>query len=116
MSGNCDPKFNPVACQYRDSKNNCVAPHGAECPIPEPPDMAHQDHYEQQPVQPIEAIMTTLTREQVEGFLMGNVIKYSMRAGRKAGTDDLAKVRVYRQWLREWRESGCIKQFSEGKK
>jgi hypothetical protein len=79
-------------------------------------DMAHQQHYEEQPVQPIEVIMATLTTEQVEGFLMGNVIKYSMRAGRKQGTDDLAKVRVYRQWLKEWRETGAISQFSkEGK-
>jgi hypothetical protein len=57
--------------------------------------------------------MATLTTEQVEGFLMGNIIKYSMRAGRKQGTDDLAKIQVYRQWLKEWRETGTIKQFSE---
>lgn len=74
-------------------------------------DAAHQDHYEAQPVQPIEALLSILTPEQMVGFLAGNVVKYAMRAGRKAGTDDAAKAATYRRWLAEYRATGWIAQF-----
>ena len=42
-----------------------------------------------------------LTREEFIGFLKGNVIKYSLRAGRKEGSDDAGKARHYMQKLSE---------------
>lgn len=51
----------------------------------------HPDHYTQWPV---EVIYLT----EREGFLIGNVVKYALRAGVKAGTtygEDMAKARWY---------------------
>jgi hypothetical protein len=36
-----------------------------------------------------------LTREEFIGFLKGNIIKYSMRQGRKDGSDDANKCHHY---------------------
>jgi hypothetical protein len=44
---------------------------------------------------------SVLTREEFIGFLKGNVIKYSLRAGRKEGSDDAGKARHYMQKLLE---------------
>jgi hypothetical protein len=45
---------------------------------------------------------SVLTPQEFIGFLKGNVIKYSMRAGRKDGTDDAAKAKHYAQKLAEF--------------
>lgn len=58
-------------------------------------------HYKDMPVQPWEVMEAVLTRQEFIGFLRGNVIKYSMRAGRKEGSDDAAKARHYMQKLNE---------------
>ena len=58
-------------------------------------------HYTDMPVQPWEAMKAVLTHEEFVGFLKGNVIKYSMRAGRKDGSDDAGKARHYMQKLAE---------------
>lgn len=58
-------------------------------------------HYKDMPVQPWEVMEAVLTRQEFIGFLRGNVIKYSMRAGRKDGSDDAAKARHYMQKLNE---------------
>jgi hypothetical protein len=42
-----------------------------------------------------------LTPEEFRGFLKGNIIKYSMRAGRKDGSDDGNKALHYIQKLEE---------------
>lgn len=59
------------------------------------------NHYKDMPIQPIEVMRAVLTPEEYRGFLKGNIIKYSMRAGRKEGTDDGAKAKHYRQFLKE---------------
>jgi len=50
---------------------------------------------------------TVLTHEEFVGFLKGNVIKYSLRAGRKEDAyDDADKAKHYMQKLAEvqgWR-------------
>ena len=66
---------------------------------------ARATHYLACPIQPIDLIQYTLTKEELIGFLKGNIIKYSMRAGRKDGSDDAAKARHYRQKLAEARLS-----------
>lgn len=59
-------------------------------------------HYRDMPIQPIEVMREVLTKEEYIGFLKGNIIKYSMRAGKKEGaSDDAAKAAHYRQFLAE---------------
>ena len=58
-------------------------------------------HYKTMPVQPWDVMESVLSREEFVGFLKGNIIKYSMRAGRKEGSDDANKARHYMMKLRE---------------
>jgi len=58
-------------------------------------------HYKDMPVQPWTVMQCVLTDEEFIGFLKGNVIKYSMRQGRKDGTDDAAKAQHYLAKLQE---------------
>jgi len=59
------------------------------------------NHYKDMPIQPWHVMESVLTREEFIGFLKGNVIKYSLRAGRKEGSDDAGKARHYMQKLSE---------------
>jgi hypothetical protein len=59
------------------------------------------NHYKDMPVQPWAVMQAVLTREEFLGFLKGNIIKYSMRAGRKDGSDDAGKAKHYMQKLDE---------------
>lgn len=59
-------------------------------------------HYQEMPMQPIEVMQAVLTPDEYRGYLKGCIIKYSMRAGHKAGTDDAGKAEHYRQFLNEW--------------
>jgi hypothetical protein len=52
-------------------------------------------HYKDMPVQPWSVMAAVLTPEEFRGFLKGNIIKYSMRAGRKDGSDDGNKALHY---------------------
>jgi hypothetical protein len=58
-------------------------------------------HYKDMPVQPWTVMEAVLSHEEFIGFLKGNVIKYSMRQGRKDGTDDAAKAKHYLAKLNE---------------
>ena len=58
-------------------------------------------HYKDMPIQPWALMEMVLTVEEFRGFLMGNIIKYSMRAGRKEGSDDAGKAKHYMQKLKE---------------
>ena len=58
-------------------------------------------HYTDMMIQPWDVMESILTQEEFIGFLKGNIIKYSMRAGRKDGSDDAAKALHYIQKLRE---------------
>jgi hypothetical protein len=60
------------------------------------------DHYKTMDMQPWEVMEAVLTPEEFIGFLKGNVIKYSMRAGRKDGTDDAGKARHYAHKLSQF--------------
>ena len=64
------------------------------------------DHYKTMPMQPWEVMEAVLKPEEFRGFLKGNVIKYSMRAGRKDGSDDAGKAQHYRQKLAEVMANG----------
>lgn len=59
-------------------------------------------HYKVMGVEPWEVMEVVLKHEEFVGFLKGNVIKYSMRQGRKEGADkDDEKAAHYMQKLRE---------------
>lgn len=59
-------------------------------------------HYKDMAIQPWDVMQAVLTPEEFRGFLKGNVIKYSLRAGKKAGAgDDAEKAKHYAQKLRE---------------
>ena len=58
-------------------------------------------HYKDMPIQPWDVMDAILTTEEFIGFLKGNVIKYSLRAGRKQDSDDANKARHYMLKLRE---------------
>ena len=59
------------------------------------------NHYKDMPIQPWHIMEAVLTPEEFEGFLKGNIIKYSLRAGRKDGSDDAGKAKHYMQKLKE---------------
>jgi hypothetical protein len=59
------------------------------------------NHYKDMPVQPWHVMEAVLTHNEFVGFLKGNIIKYSLRAGRKDGSDDAGKARHYLQKLKE---------------
>jgi hypothetical protein len=48
-------------------------------------------HYKDLDITPWEVMEAVLTYEEFIGFLKGNVIKYAMRQGKKAGADDDAE-------------------------
>ena len=56
-------------------------------------------HYKDMVMQPWDVMESVLTRAEFIGFLKGNLLKYTMRAGRKAGSDDAAKALHYRDKL-----------------
>lgn len=60
-------------------------------------------HYKAMEVQPWDVMEAVLTREEFIGFLKGNIIKYSMRAGRKDGSDDAGKAKHYMMKLEQVR-------------
>jgi hypothetical protein len=62
-------------------------------------------HYKYMPVQPWAVMEAVLTHEEFVGFLKGNIIKYSMRQGRK-DSDDAGKAAHYLLKLREVTNDG----------
>lgn len=63
---------------------------------------AHDEHYAKMAIEPLETMKGLLTREEYIGFLKGNIIKYSMRQGLKAGESaqkDADKARTYISFL-----------------
>ena len=58
------------------------------------------DHYKSMDVQPWHVMQTLLTPEEFRGFLKGNIIKYSMRQGRK-DSPDADKCKHYMLKLKE---------------
>ena len=62
-----------------------------------PEEINHPDHDGggENPYEAIEIIRNTLTPEEFRGYIKGNVLKYTIRAGKKAGASeakDLAKA------------------------
>lgn len=58
-------------------------------------------HYIDMPVQPWEVMRESMGDCGFAYYLLGNIVKYRMRAGRKEGTDDAAKAEHYAEVLQE---------------
>jgi hypothetical protein len=52
-------------------------------------------------IETIDYIRAKLTREQVKGYYLGNLLKYLSRASHKDGLQDYKKAEVYLKWLIE---------------
>ena len=59
------------------------------------------NHYKDMPIQPWALMEAVLTPEEFRGYLKGNIIKYAMRQGKKAGSDDTGKAQHYALKLAE---------------
>lgn len=59
------------------------------------------DHYTRQDIQPWEYMQAIMTRDQFEGFLLGNIIKYLSRYQEKGGKEDIRKADHYLDKLLE---------------
>lgn len=69
----------------------------------------HDTHYKSCVIEPIEAMQVFLSKEQFKGFLLGNALKYRLRAGHKDNAlSDIDKAVRYEQWLKEFEEKGVI--------
>lgn len=60
-------------------------------------------HY-QKDIQPVEAMMAWMSKEEMQGFYWGNVIKYVARWKDKNGVEDLEKAKDYLQRLIDCQE------------
>lgn len=58
-------------------------------------------HYTFGGIETIDYLRAKLTREQLKGYYVGNLLKYLSRAGRKNGVEDYKKAEVYLKWLIE---------------
>lgn len=55
----------------------------------------HPSHYTQGGIETVDYIKAKLTKEQFEGYCIGNVFKYVSRYRYKGGVEDLKKARWY---------------------
>lgn len=59
-------------------------------------------HYQQGTKQPIEIMQDVMNRDELIGFLRGNILKYAMRYGHKETerpVKDVEKLKQYAEWL-----------------
>lgn len=77
------------------SETNCL---GTNDPI-------NPNHYKVGGIETIDILKAKLSKEQLEGFYLGNVIKYTTRAAYKNGLEDLKKAQYYLGKLIEMKES-----------
>lgn len=65
-------------------------------------------HYNNGPVECIEAIESMLTSEEYIGYLRGNSLKYRWRFRYKNGIEDLRKARWYEERLIKFMEANGL--------
>lgn len=67
-------------------------------------------HYQNSAVQPIEFCQAVMSKEQFDGFLLGNIIKYRMRAEYKGKyEEDMQKANQYAYWRELFKQGKKIK-------
>lgn len=66
-------------------------------------DTMHDKHYRNAVVEPILVMQDFFSREELIGFLKGNILKYRLRMGHKGTEEDMKadydKLCVYEMWL-----------------
>ena len=66
-------------------------------------DTMHDKHYRDAVVEPILVMQAFFSREELIGFLKGNILKYRLRAGHKGTKEEMQadwdKIHVYEKWL-----------------
>jgi hypothetical protein len=58
-------------------------------------DRVNPDHYKVGGIETIDYMQAKMGKEQFEGYLLGNVIKYTSRFQHKNGIEDLKKAQWY---------------------
>nr|DAJ43573.1 MAG TPA: nucelotide kinase [Bacteriophage sp.] len=86
--------------------NETVSKHpylGGLCEVTLPTPKYYDEHYASMSgLEPIELMQLVLSLPEFVGFLKGNIIKYTLRAGKKQGEaaeKDVAKAKRYTEWL-----------------
>lgn len=60
----------------------------------------HDKHYLESVVEPIKVMEKLFTKEELKGFIKGNILKYRLRMGHKDDIQkEMDKIRVYEKWL-----------------
>ena len=60
----------------------------------------HDKHYLEAVVEPIKVMEKLFTKEELKGFIKGNILKYRLRMGHKDDIQkEMDKIRVYEHWL-----------------
>lgn len=68
--------------------------------VAEEEDNKHDKHYLESVVEPIKVMEKLFTKEELKGFIKGNILKYRLRMGHKDDIQkEMDKIRVYEQWL-----------------
>lgn len=63
-------------------------------------DSYHDSHYKECVVEPILVMQQFFTKEELKGFLKGNILKYRLRLGHKDDIQkEMDKIKRYEQWL-----------------
>ena len=74
----------------------------AEMELCKEPTPSRNAHYKAMKIEPLDVMEDWLTQEQLLGFLLGNVLKYTGRynhtAQGKGGVHDLKKAQDYLKW------------------
>ena len=70
-------------------------------------DVVNKPAHYQGEIECIDAIKSSMSPSQFQGYLKGNIMKYLWRFERKNGAEDLKKAQVYLGWL--------LKEFSNEK-
>ena len=60
----------------------------------------YDKHYLEAVVEPIKVMEKLFTKEELKGFIKGNILKYRLRMGHKDDIQkEMDKIRVYEHWL-----------------
>lgn len=103
------PKIDTVMYYVRFRGSNKVFPVDERCITPvyeekdTQEDTMHDKHYRNAVVEPILVMQDFFSREELIGFLKGNILKYRLRMGHKGTEEDMKadydKLCVYEMWL-----------------
>lgn len=94
-----------------EKSGSSFSTHGKQQEVPQDTSSGasdHQNHYKAAARQPIEFMQELMSPEAFDGFLLGNILKYRLRAGFKDDTEkDLEKAAQYAHW-RELAKKGIM--------